>query len=423
MKRTSPFTLHTTHPCQTQSLAAILQRVSRAWPKLLAWGRTAVLVSSGFLLACSSARSADIEITTHIAPGNTKPVWVSMSGFSGEALQVLQFDLYVQGFGFTNTDGAQYLLSGSNNGNLTGRATDKYTKTSLVSKAYTGASLRRQCHAFADDFVQALQRKGIAQTKIAFRAETGPNSEIYIADFDGHNEQPVTKDNSLAVAPCWVPGHLALYYTSYKLGHPDIFFQDLSSGSRKIFARYGGSNLSPAPSPDGSKVAMILSKDGWADLYVGNSDGSSPRRLTKSQQDESSPCWSPDGKWICYASKERERRSLSRISPNGGQPERIATTGAPNPTEPEYSPDGKWLVFTMMVRTFQVCVVPAGGGVATVLVEGEDPSWAPNSRTVIFTRRQGGRRVLSLLDVMTKQVKDVSRISGISSQSQPSWAK
>ena len=89
----------------------------------------------------------------------------------------------------------------------------------------------------------------------------------------------------------------------------------------------------------------------------------------------------------------------------------------------KFSPDGKWIAFTTMYRNFQICVVPAEGGTATVLVEGEDPSWAPNSRTLIFTRRQSGRNVLSLLDVPTKQVKDVSRSSGTSSQSQPSWAR
>jgi hypothetical protein len=67
--------------------------------------------------------------------------------------------------------------------------------------------------------------------------------------------------------------------------------------------------------------------------------------------------------------------------------------------------------------------VPAEGGNATDLTEGEDPSWAPNSRTLICTRRTGGGETLMLLDVMTKQQKDVSRISGSSSQSQPSWAR
>jgi TolB protein len=357
-------------------------------------------------------------------PGQAKPILVSMSGLTGEAAATLQFDLYVQGFAFTNAAAAQYLISGSNNGNLQARATDPHNKSTLVSKAYSGASLRRQVHAFADDFVRALSRVPICQTKIAFKGENGPNSEIYVADFDGHNAQAVTKDGDLVAAPCWVPRHLALYYVSYKLNHADIFHHDLSSGARRAFARYGGSNLTPAASPDGSKVAMILSKDGWTDLYVGDAGGGSPTRLTRSRQDESSPCWSPDGKWICFAAKERERRTLCKIPASGGALQQIATAGTPSPTEPDWSPDGKWIAFTAQYRSgFQICVVPAEGGNPVLLVEGEDPSWAPNSRTLAFGRRRGGSYVLALLDMLTKQVKDVSRISGISSQSQPSWAK
>ncbi|MEI6390039.1 MAG: hypothetical protein WCT12_02945 [Verrucomicrobiota bacterium] len=376
------------------------------------------------LIAVSGSAYSQIDITNVVVvPGNTKPIYISMSGFTGEAVQVLRFDLYVQGFAFTNAAAAQYLLSGSNNGNLEGRVTDPHNKTTLVSKVYSGAALRRQAHAFADDFVQALGRKPIAQTKIAFKGESGRSGEIYIADFDGYGSQAVTKDNTIVAAPCWVPGHMALYYVSYRLNNADIFYHNLSSGDRKAFARYGGSNISPAVSPDGSKVAMILSKDGWTDLYVCNSDGSGLKRLTKSPQDESSPCWSPDGKWICYASKDKERRALSKISPAGGEPQRIPTSGVLSPTEPDWSPDGKLIAFTSQGAGFTICVVPATGGTATPLVAGEDPSWAPNSRTLAYGRRQGGHYALSLLDVPTKQYKDVSRIPGISSQSQPSWAK
>ena len=169
---------------------------------------------------------------------------------------------------------------------------------------------------------------------------------------------------------------------------------------------------------------MILSKDGWTDLYVSDADGTNLKRLTKSPQDESSPCWSPDGRWICFAAKEKEHRTLCKVSPSGGALQTIGTSGMPSPTEPDWSPDGKWIAFTAQYRSgFSICVVPAEGGTAVSLVEGEDPSWAPNSRTLAFGRRRGGHYVLSLLDVPTKQVKDVSRISGISSQSQPSWAK
>jgi TolB protein len=378
-----------------------------------------------FIGATALAQEVLPPITRTYEPGNTKPVMVSISGLTGEAATALQFDLYVQGFAFTNAEAAQYLISGSNNGSLQAKATDPHNKSTLVSKTYSGASLRRQVHAFADDFLQALSRKGIAQTKIAFKGENSPTSEIYVSDFDGKNAQEVTKDNNLVAAPSWVPGHMALYYVSYKLNHADIFYHDLSTGARRAFARYGGSNMSPAASPGGSKVAMILSKDGWTDLYVCDADGSGLKRLTKSPQDESSPCWSPDGRWICFAAKEKEHRTLCKVSPSGGAMQQIGTAGMPSPTEPDWSPDGQWIAFTAQYRSgFEICVVPAGGGTATSLVEGEDPSWAPNSRTLVFCRRRaGGLYTLSLLDVPTKQYKDVSRIPGISSQSQPSWAK
>jgi TolB protein len=388
--------------------------------------KTSYLVSTTLLTLLTVAAFAQdikIERTGGTGPGNEKPILVSLSGFSGEAEQVIQFDLYVQGFAVTTSEAAQYQINGSANGNLQGRVTDRLTKQTVLAKAYSGATLRRQAHAFIDDFVQALGRKPIGNTKIAFKGQNGSNGEIYVADFDGFDAKAVTQDNSIVAAPSIVPGHLAMYYTSYKLRNPDIYYQNLSTGARRVFARFGGSNMSPAASPDGSKVAMILSKDGWTDLYVCNADGTDLKRLTKSPQDESSPCWSPDGQWICYASKDHERRSLSKISPSGGQPQRIATNLVGNPTEPDWSPDGKWIAFTSQSRDFAICVVKATGGDATVLAAGEDPSWAPNSRTLAFARRHGGTYVLSLLDVPTKQVKDVSRTSGSSSQSQPSWAR
>lgn len=363
-----------------------------------------------------------IDVTKDFVPGNTKPVPVSLSGFSGEALEVISFDLYVQGFSTTTPESAQYLLSGSNSGDLVGRAQDRFNQSMLVNKSYTGSSLRRQAHTFVDDFVAALGRKPIGNTKIAFKQEKGRTSEILVADFDGGNAQAITSDGDLVAAPAWVPGRLALYYTSYKLGNPDIYFHDLGSGARKTIARYSGLNTSAAVSPDGSKVAMILSKSGSPDVYVANADGTGLRQLTRTKEDESSPCWSPDGQWICFATRSNERRVLCKVPASGGSPQTVNTSGASGPSEPDWSPDGKWIVFTAQMGGFQLCVTPgSGSGPATVLVGGEDPSWAANSRTVIFVKRNGSRRTLSLLDVPTKQTKDISRVSG--SNSQPSWAR
>ncbi len=259
-------------------------------------------------------------------------------------------------------------------------------------------------------------------TKIAFKAQAADGTgEIYVSDFDGHNAQAVTHDQAIVSKPSWAPGRLALYYNSYKLENPDIFYSDLATGQRRVVAAYGGSNFSPAASPDGSKVAMILSKDGRPDVYVADADGSNLKRLTTGIED-SSPCWSPDGQWICFATKINSRRLLAKVPADGGTVQVIHTAGAPNPTEPDWSPDGKWIAFTCQTSEFDICVMPADGSAPpTVLVRGQGPSWSPNSRTLVFSHSIHYVQTLSVLDVFTKQVKDIDRVSG--SDSEPAWRK
>jgi len=392
-------------------------------------GRFVGIANAAFVFLASVAgqllAQEEIVIRKETWQLNEKPIPIAVSGFSGEADQALKFDLEVMGCKLVSAGEAQFLVSGSSNGRVEGRLTDQVSKAQLLAKAYTGGTVRAQAHALADDIVALLPNrgKGIAQTKIAFKADTGASGEIYIADYDGHNPQAVTQDHTIAAAPAWVPGRLELYYTSYKLGNPDIFHHDLTTGTRKAFARYPGLNTSAAVSPAGRRVAMILSKSGSPDVYVCDADGSGLKRLTFTREDESSPCWSPDGQWICFAGKPKEHRLLCKVPAAGGAVEVVRTGGVPNPTEPDWSPDGKWIAFTSQTAAgFDICVVPASGGTATVLTAGEDPSWAPNSRNLIFARRSSGGYVLSLLDVPTKQVKDVARrISG--SCSQPSWAR
>lgn len=381
------------------------------------------VLGMSLLLQCRSEASDPTIVI--FGESKVRVIPIALKGYTGEANSVLRFDLEVMGFEVVAEDKAQFTLIGKSAGNqVEGRLVDNVSKANLLAKAYTGGTTRSQAHALADDVTELLFKvPGIARTKVAFKVENDHKSnEIYVADYDGHNAIPVTQDKSIVAAPTWMPKAWHLLYTSYKNGFAWIYSHNLTTGERKPFARFAGSNISPAVSSDGNKVAMIVSKAGSPDLWVMNIDGSGLTQLTKTPEDESSPCWSPDGRTICFASRINERRGLYTIPATGGAMRRIDTEGQPNPSEPAWSPDGKWIMFTSQTRSgFNLCVAPAGGGPVQLLVEGEDPSWAPNSRTVIFTRRVGNKRVLSLLDVPTKRVKDTAQNSG--SRSQPSWAK
>jgi TolB protein len=357
--------------------------------------------------------------------GFPKAIPVSISGFSGEVDAALRFDLLFMGFTNVPPDQAQYLISGSDSGQLRAQVTDAINKQVRVNKVYSGGSLRAQAHAFADEVARTVagEKAPIAQTRMAFCVRNGRNSEVYLADYDGHNPIAITRDGSSVSGISLAPGYRAILYGTWKLGPLQILNHDLTTGNRRTITPYSGSNMSPAVSPDGTRVAMVLSKGGSPDVYVANLDGSGLKQLTFTREDESSPCWSPDGRTICYSSREGGPAALYTVPAAGGRASRLTTTGVFGAaTEPAWSPDGKWIAFTAQRSGgFDLCFVASTGGSAVRLVEGEDPAWAPNSRALAFVRRVSRRMVLSVLDVPTKQIKDVRQISG--DNSQPCWGK
>jgi TolB protein len=383
-----------------------------------------------FGLGCLVARAAEDDVTVRIkvdALGFPPPIPVSISGFTGEPDTALRFDLSFMGFEFVSPDKARYNIQKNNAAGVGAQITDPLQHTTIYNKAFTGPSSRQLTHALADDIAKTLtQKPGIAQSRVAFKAR--PHSygeaEIFIADFDGFNSQPVTKDGTFCAAPSWV-GRGTLFYMSHKLsGKPDILSHNLSTGTRKQLNHLPGDAFSPAVSPDGRRVAMILSKSGSPDLWVSDADGGNLKQLTTTKEDESSPCWSPDSRTICFASRQSGKSRLYTIPADGGKMQPLSIAGVSNLSEPDWSPDGKYIVFTANMGSFQICVVPMEGssrGTATALVAGEDPVWAPNSRAVMFVKNVNDRHVLALLDVPSKKTKEINRITGDASQ--PSWAR
>jgi len=80
------------------------------------------------------------------------------------------------------------------------------------------------------------------------------------------------------------------------------------------------------PSPDGKRLAFTaLNK-----LYVMDYPGGTPRKLTDSDLTEANPAWSPDGKWIVYATWDGDEGHLYKIQPDKRrpQPERLTEESA-----------------------------------------------------------------------------------------------
>jgi len=384
-----------------------------------------ILITTLLLAGLALGQAQRKEIEVDVFGAGKKPIPIAIEGFSGETLALLKFDLFVQGFEFVDKAKAQFTIKGSNAGTISGEVYDHVKRGSILKKRYKGGSLRQQAHTFANNTVEVITGSpGIGLTRIAFKQKHGSYTEIHIADFDGHNTTRLTHDNSIAAGPEWTPNNNTLYYYSDRRHNMDIYSHNVKNGTPQEVVRLSGTNSSPAVSPDGRRLAMMLSKAGSPDIWVGSANGTGLRRLTTTKDDESSPCWSPDGRWICFTSRAGGSTALYKIPANGGSMSRIHTTGVFNATEPDWSPDGKAIAFTTMRGggVFEICIVPPGGGNVEVRATGEDPSWAPNSRTLMFTSRSGRKRFLSVLDVPTKRVKTLPH-SFPGDCSQAAWSK
>ncbi len=110
----------------------------------------------------------------------------------------------------------------------------------------------------------------------------------------------------------------------------------------------------PQVSPDGASVVYVTTDVVWeentyqSDLWLVPLAGGEPRPLTASPKNESHPRFSPDGRWIAFAS-DRGGTSQIWLLPTDGGEARQLTTIATGAAQPVWSPDGRSLAFVSSV--------------------------------------------------------------------------
>jgi dipeptidyl aminopeptidase/acylaminoacyl peptidase len=117
----------------------------------------------------------------------------------------------------------------------------------------------------------------------------------------------------------------------------------------------------PRLSPDGRRVAYVVNwidreENGYrAAIWVAPLDGSEePRQLTSGTRSDSSPRWSPDGRWLAFVSNrdgkdETAHAELYVLPADGGEPRRL-TDGKEGVESIAWSPDSSRIAFARRVR-------------------------------------------------------------------------
>lgn len=273
----------------------------------------------------------------------------------------------------------------------------------------TGTSPRNALYRAADLAVaKTTGQPGFFAGKLAFVADRTGAKEVYISDLFLGGIKQVTNDRSDSVGPRWSPDGRNILYTSYyRSGFPDIFKIDTVTNRRVPFISVRGTNTGARFSPDGNRVAMVLSGSGNPEIYVSNAAGKQIRRLTRTDAVQSSPTWSPDGSRLIFTSDRNGRPQLFTMRAAGGDMTRIPTNISGNCTEPDWNPrDPNLVAFTAAVGgRFAVAVYDFSKRQSRFLTQGSGdavaPCWTSDGRHLVYTARTSSTSRLMLLDTHT----------------------
>lgn len=288
---------------------------------------------------------------------------------------------------------------------ITYQLVDVHTQETLLSQITSVGlgDLRFGSHRVADAIYEKLTGvPGAFATRIAYVSATGlgekQNYELFVADADGFNPQPVVGSPEPLLSPRWSNDGQRLAYVSFEKGNSAIYIQNVSTGARELVSSGKGINGAPAFSPDDRYLAMTLSRSGNPEVYVKDLATGENRQLTNHWAIDTEAAWSPDGKTIYFTSDRGGRPQIYSVPFAGGQATRVTREGEYN-ARATISPDGKRIAVAQgRGNEYRIAVLELDTGRLRTLTPGvldESPSFAPNGSMILYATREKNRGVLA----------------------------
>jgi TolB protein len=274
----------------------------------------------------------------------------------------------------------------------------------LASFAIAGqrTDLRGIAHRVADVVYEKITTvRGAFDTRIAYVTAKGVGSNmsyaLMVADSDGYGPQTVVSSRQPLMSPAWSPDGSKLAYVSFERGNSSIYIQNILTGQREVVSAAKGINGAPAFSPDGGRLALALSNGINPDIYVLDLGSRHLTQVTKHFAIDTEPTWSPDGQSIYFTSDRSGKPQIYLTSAGGGDGTRITFSGEYN-AKASVSYDGKKIAVSQgNGNVYHIAVLDRSSGANTEVSKGnfdESPSFAPNASMILYAATDGSRDVL-----------------------------
>jgi Tol biopolymer transport system component len=182
---------------------------------------------------------------------------------------------------------------------------------------------------------------------------------------------------------------------------------------------------------DGSRIAFTSqnSRVGNREIYVMDPEGDDAVRLTRNDEDDDDPEWSPDGRRIAWSGNRRDgqgrvNQDIYTIDVQDGSDVRRLTSDAARDRTPAWSVTGKIAFESTRDGNREIYVMDEDGSEQRRLTadshEDFDPAWSPDGLKIAFASDRSGNLDIYVMDDDGGNLRAVT--NDPSAEFGPSWS-
>lgn len=211
------------------------------------------------------------------------------------------------------------------------------------------------------------------------------------------------------ITPAISPDGTRVAYSSHKSGSWDLYLLDLRSGDTTRLTSTPDYDGAPSWSPDGGWLAFeSYSGKSLEILLLSLADLSEPpMRLTGDLAADYAPTWSPLGREVAFVSMRtgEEEIWLAKLDdPEEKRYTNLSHNAAARETAPSWSPDGRYLAWSAEengLKTVEVWDRQKPEKALRQIGPGEQPVWDPNGRALMAREVTSNHEGFTVYDSVT----------------------
>lgn len=170
---------------------------------------------------------------------------------------------------------------------------------------------------------------------------------------------------------------------------------------------------SPVWSPDGRRIAFVSDRNRNREIYVMNADGNDHVNLTNDPSEDWTPSWSPDGQRIAFSSLRDGNWEIYAMNANGSNLRRLTQNNAID-FSPAWSPDGQRIAFVSgRDGNLEVYVMATDGSNQTRFAPhpatDQSPAWSPDGLKLFWESYRDGNMEIYVANLDGSDLRNLTR--------------